>query len=41
MESGQNDTDEPAIIPEAELIVIAKSLKNGGPIGPDEEVSKK
>ncbi|KAL8879578.1 MAG: hypothetical protein Q9198_002840 [Flavoplaca austrocitrina] len=41
MESDQNNTDEPAIIPEEQLISIAKSLKNGDLNGPDENISKK
>ena len=41
MESDQNNTDEPAIIPEEQLISIAKSLNIGDPNGPDEEFSKK
>lgn len=41
MESDQNNMDEPAIIPEEQLISIAKSLKSGEPNGPNENFSKK
>ncbi|KAL8894426.1 MAG: hypothetical protein Q9192_004333, partial [Flavoplaca navasiana] len=41
MESDQNNADEPAIIPEEQLISIAKSLKNGDYNGQNEDVSKK